>query len=361
MVVINNTTASTDPNPLNGAFRIGAAFPWSPTQFVYTVQSDPGTVTAGGFIGTPFQACSADCGTAAVVEGNRFLNVLTGGPYHDTWSSKDVTVRNNYYRGVHTGPARSLGNTDGSGTPPILPIRTCTLKNGGADGMVATLTTGSPHGLSIGDVILVQNAKVHGVISPYYNGFFAITPVQGDLTKLTYQMGGNPMDVSDLTPHPTFVRLFQEGRVVIENNVIELGLSIFDGLYDPPAAIWFYNTLAPGATLAAPPPYLYDEVVVRRNVIHSLDSAFDFSGNPYALRLDMCAKGIVEESIIDLNSVSWRQIWQVRSNSIVYANNQTPTGDLIPGQLELSENPTAVFAEIEELATLIELACVQSF
>ena len=76
----------------------------------------------------------------------------------------------------------------------------------------------------------------------------------------------------------------------------------------------------------------------------------------------MCAKGIVEESIIDLNSTFFRQIWQVRSNSITYMNHQNSAGGLLPGQIEISENPPPpVFAEIEELATLIELACLQSF
>ena len=142
--------------------------------------------------------------------------------------------------------------------------------------------------------------------------------------------------------------------MVIENNFIELGLTSLGS----PAAIWFYDT----SGITVPPPYLYDQVVIRRNVIHSLDGAFDSSGYPYGLRLDMCANGIVEESIVDLNSTFWRQIWQVRSNSITYLNNQTSAGGLIPGQIEISENPPPpVFAEIEELATLIELACLQSF
>jgi hypothetical protein len=81
------------------------------------------------------------------------------------------------------------------------------------------------------------------------------------------------------------------------------------------------------------------------------------------MRLDMCAEGIVEESIIDLNSTTrlyFAPIWQVRCDSISYLNNQTSAGALIPGQIEITEVPL-VYAEVEELSTFIDLACIQCF
>ena len=135
--------------------------------------------------------------------------------------------------------------------------------------------------------------------------------------------------------------------------------------WGPPAGIYFYNriTAPPPSSPQPPPPYLYDQVVIRRNVIHSLDGVAD--PFPYAsgMRLDMCAKGIVEETIIDLNSTTslyFAPIWQVRCDSITYLGNQTSAGARIPGQIEISE-PPPLFTEVEELSTLIDLACIQCF
>jgi hypothetical protein len=139
--------------------------------------------------------------------------------------------------------------------------------------------------------------------------------------------------------------------VVLENNVIEMGPTINGSGWGPPTGIWFYNHFAGGN----PPPYLYDQVVIRRNVIRSLDGVTDPYGYSNGMRLDMCAQGIVEESVVDLNSLYFAPIWQVRCNPIKYLNNETSAGVLIQGQIY----ETGQFAE--ELSTLIELACVQCF
>src|SRR5947199_5084582 len=109
-VRVDQVYIGTDPSLIyNGSFKVEDDSPWDPKKLKYIVGSDPSTPTANGFIGVAFQGITNDGGgTAAVVEGNRIFNTRIGGPYHDTFSSKDLIVRNNYYRSVVTGPLKIL-------------------------------------------------------------------------------------------------------------------------------------------------------------------------------------------------------------------------------------------------------------
>jgi hypothetical protein len=95
--------------------------------------------------------------------------------------------------------------------------------------------------------------------------------------------------------------------------------------------------------------------VVRRNVIRSLDGVFDSSTFPIGIRPWSCAKGIVEESVIDLSSSNLGPpISERQCGSMAYLNNQTSFGNLLQ-----SYNWDAG-AYIDELATNVDLALVQS-
>lgn len=72
------------------------------------------------FLGAGHIGLGADAGTAAIVEGNRVLNIATGGPYHDTFSSPDLTIRDNYYYNVNAGPAQNLGGVSSTSDPNAL-------------------------------------------------------------------------------------------------------------------------------------------------------------------------------------------------------------------------------------------------
>src|SRR6266850_1369655 len=81
----------------------------------FTISVDlpaPSFNTSIAFIGVQFQATSVGGGMAAVVEGNRIFNCITGGPYHDSYSSIDVIARNNYYFNVLSGPGENLAGID---------------------------------------------------------------------------------------------------------------------------------------------------------------------------------------------------------------------------------------------------------
>lgn len=70
----------------------------------------------------PHAMMAADNGTAAVVEGNRLLHGSTGGPWHDTASTLDLEVRNNYYYDVWSGPHQNMGYQYADGTPATVGI-----------------------------------------------------------------------------------------------------------------------------------------------------------------------------------------------------------------------------------------------
>src|SRR2546422_190063 len=100
--------------------------------------------------------------TGAVMEGNRILNCRVGGPWHDSYSSKDFVARNNHYRAVVTGPFQNLGGFTGLFTDPPLRMRASSLTHSGADGKTATFTVVSakPHGLMAGQGVRIVGAKI---------------------------------------------------------------------------------------------------------------------------------------------------------------------------------------------------------
>jgi len=328
--------------PYGGLFQVYAVT--GAFQFQIQFPTNPGSpsLTGNEFIGMTFQACTADGGTAAVVEGNRFLNAHFGGPYHDTWRSKDMMVRNNYYRGVLIGPYQNMG---GHSTPTNNNNVCSSLTNSGT---LATATTPLAHGLLPGQGVVIAGATVGGFPAPLYNGTFAINTVPSS-TTFTYLMTGTPTGPSD-AGSATFGALWQVGRLVIENNFIELVLNIIPTGWGPPCGILI------GWSLAPPAPPIFLQVLVRRNVIHDIDYAFDTSGFPVGIRLLSCGKGVIEDDVIDLNSI-WTgpQLFQQACASLKYFNNQTSAGNLIQAyNYDIQQY-------VNEIASDTDLALLEAF
>src|ERR1041384_3006731 len=151
------------------------------------VSNDPGSPTNWSHIGVQFQALSNDGGTAAVVEGNRIFNCRMGGPYHDTYNTKDLIVRNNHYRAVVVGPPQALGAFRGlSGLGVAVPLLSLN-----HTGNTALAESFKPHGLNNGESVTIA-----GVTGPssgdglLYNGTFNITTTGS--TTFQYTMTGAP-------------------------------------------------------------------------------------------------------------------------------------------------------------------------
>jgi hypothetical protein len=158
--------------------------------------AQPGDPPVGTFnlvpaarIGVPFFALSADNGTGTLVEGNRVFDCITGGPYHDSFSTRDLTIRNNYYHNVVFGPVQTIGGVSQANEP----IRITGITH---QGNIATATTLRPHGLVATDQVVIA-----GVTGPtpedaaLYNSppgqTFSVTGVPTP-TAFTYEMTGTP-------------------------------------------------------------------------------------------------------------------------------------------------------------------------
>jgi len=116
------------------------------------------------------------------LEGNKVFHCLTGGPYHDTWGSKDVTVRNNYHHDVITGPYQNIGpgvSTTNAG------IALKSLQN---SGLVATAETFKPHGLLAG----TDTVNISGASNSAYNGSKIPVKTVPTATTFTYDLASNP-------------------------------------------------------------------------------------------------------------------------------------------------------------------------
>jgi hypothetical protein len=330
----------------NGNFQVTVL---SSSQFSIQFDSNPGppgTLDGRQYIGVSFQGSTADGGTSALVEGNRFLNATVGGPYHDTWGSKDLIVRQNYYRAVGSGPLQNLGQNATTQDPQGV----MSLTNVGT---VATLTTKVAHGLMVGQSVRVQNANVGTQPSPYYNGYFPIVSVPSQ-TQFTYRMAGDPGGSAESSPAPTFGALWQVRELVIENNVLDLMLNVLPAGYSPPTAINLYDS-GPGGDMQN---FLFMQTVIRRNVMHTVDGATDTSGFPVGIGLHSCGKGVVEENVSDLNSLypsPPAPINQVGSGSVKYLNNQTPAGNLVQGYIQ------DIGQYANEITTDIDLALLEAF
>ena len=96
-VVLNNVLVGGSPaNAFNAAFPITQIV--SPTALQFTISPNPGTPinVANAWFGVDFYAFVANGGRGVIVEGNRTLNT-TFGLYRDSWSTKDVVIRDNYF------------------------------------------------------------------------------------------------------------------------------------------------------------------------------------------------------------------------------------------------------------------------
>ena len=127
-------------------------------------------------------ALSADGGRGTVVEGNRIYHCQTGGPYHDTYSTRGLTVRNNYYHDVNTGPFQLL-----NGVSRTDPYALASLDH---VGNTAIATTESPHGLGKDERVIISGAG--GADGSLYNGIGRIITAVPARDKFEYTMAGAP-------------------------------------------------------------------------------------------------------------------------------------------------------------------------
>jgi hypothetical protein len=346
-VSVEGVLTGTAQNPVrspvyNGSFKVEGVTPWNPKILRYKVTSDPGPHVGGGFIGVVHQGMSNE-GTSAVVEGNRVLNTRIGGPYHDTYSSRDSVVRNNYYRNVVTGPYQYMV---GQTSAPI-PVASVT-----HNGLTAILTTAVPHGLTPGQAVSITGVKVNnGQVPPEhsYNDPYLISTVPSS-TQFTYQMGVNPgANADDDTGQ--VIALSQVERCVIENNVIELVPTYMS--WGAPVAIALHAAIKHEKLVTLSAARVFRQLVVRNNVIRNMDGLPDSVAVSRAqgISVILAENALIESNVIDVpqaNPIAFSKCTNVR-----FFNNRNSTGGLIPG--------VTGSAKQDELSTVIEDAALLAF
>lgn len=373
---------------------------------------------SNAFIGVSFNGLGADGGIGAIVERNRVYDCRFA-YYHDFYSTKVVVVRKNYFYSVVTGPYHNMGGRNAdkagatltqngalatfttaqahgflvgsvvtvsgaliggssanpyNGTFQIAAVPTPTSftyamsSDPGADASgspvcngqtavslvhtktLATFTTSSPHGLSFGQAVFIQGATIivggQPTTNNPYNGTFAVASVPTP-TSFTYVMSSDPQQ--NASGSPTFATLWQVGLQIIENNVIDLVLNIIPSGYGYSTGILLgYGNFFP--------TYVFGQVSIRRNVIRNVDNASDASGWSVGIQLQSCENALLEDNIINLNTLVYGQspVVQFNSGSVKYFNNQTPAGNLMQGyNADIGQN-------LNELTTDAGLALLQS-
>ena len=145
-------------------------------------------------------------------------------------------------------------------------------------------------------------------------------------------------------PHSTsgyFGRLWQVGRIVIENNVIEL-IPTPTNLGPPSGIVLGYPNFS------VPPTFR--QVVIRGNIIRGLAGPSDASD---AISLYGCGDLIVENNVIE--STSATPLKFSFCGNVRFFNNRTPGGSLIQGY------DSGVMKKADDLGSDIEDSSVLAF
>jgi hypothetical protein len=189
-VIVGVTSSAPEFDAYRGTFEVRSVDPNDPKVLTYEMKTVPaaGQVTEGTILISPnFHGLSGGA-IASVQERNYVLNCRLGGPYQDTWSKRELIVRDNVYLNVVTGPAFNLAPPGGRSDPRL---GACLVRNG----TTATFTTAKPHGLETNDKVRIHGALAYkpGHWFTYFNDFkgeFTITKISD--TKFGYNLPATP-------------------------------------------------------------------------------------------------------------------------------------------------------------------------
>jgi hypothetical protein len=304
-------------------------------------KDDAGTNAEGYGTGPFIRNCFVDCGwptataetrglsmawcKGGIVEGNQVHNTKYGGPYISKSISRDLVVRNNFFKNVAKGHFWNLATLSASSLSSL--VRD-------SDVTIAVATTSSAHGMLAGDRVKID---VSGAAS-YYEGIFIIKDVPSS-TTFRYQMQGNPGGNGS---SPTMQKIFGVAKLVVEGNTIELAT----GSTGQIGVVVDDSSVSPQT-----PDYAHGDVIVRDNKIRYLDGFFDSSCTGYALQLNGAKNLLVQNNVVECYPTN--PLRNNRCGSVKYFNDKTPAGVLIQGINEAASNK-----KYDELETDAEDALV---
>jgi hypothetical protein len=320
----------------------------SPTTFRFAMLIDPQAPLnwSVAMIGVSFQAWGVNGGVAALGERNRVFGAWAGGPYTDTFSTKDMTVQKNYYYNVIGAVNQNMGGV--SEVPFDDPNKRYadTLTRGDADGKTATLTAPFVHGLVAGQLVRVTNAHVSDNISPAFNGFFVVEKVPSP-KSFAYRMTADPglnADTNDPEKLPIFGAVWQIGRIICHRNTIELVAK------NPQPSGRTYG-FAIGNNTPVDPFYIFRDLLVRGNFVRPADGAIDEVTT--AVGANWVENMIVQRNVFSglaADPLGYHQI-----GTVYHFNNQTNAGRLVQARLRFPYT-LAPSVDLNQLETEVDLA-----
>ena len=120
-------------------------------------------------------------------------------------------------------------------------------------------------------------------------------------------------------------------RLIIEDNHIELRQFPVSELLSAPTGIGItdnYSIVPPNG----PPPYVFGEVIIRRNTVRLLDGILDPNFAAAAILVTSAKKLLVEDNIVDPPVLDLdKPMVHWRCGQVKYLNNRTSAGALIQG------------------------------
>lgn len=380
-------------------------------RFTYTMAGTPteSAVTGVGVIvGTGFQALSMGGSRSGLVEDNIVRNAWVGGPYQDTYHTREVVVRRNLYQNVGTAHYTNMGKLS-EGPKDIESIQMVSPTKA-----EVTITN---HGLANGEFVNVRKvSKIEynavsrevqnrtddtfeyeslvglvsgasgGIVERTNAGISTVAHIGSGTaeatTSINHQLGqGDRIKVSnatqsstDFTPKNEYNGLFEITTVPAANKFRYLTNGVpsgnaFNSTYQRAWGVdrlvvednvielreaFSYEYGFPIAIAVLDealidettglPPFVHGEIVIRRNVIRFVGGAVNSALNALGIYLTGAKSIVIEENIVDLANSA--AIRHDRCGAIRYFNNRTSVGNLVRGY---GSGGTEPFDEIQDL------------
>jgi hypothetical protein len=201
------------------------------------------------------------------------------------------------------------------------------------------------HGFLVGEAVAITKAgHFDNIAGSGYNGHFKITAVTGQRT-FEYELPADPGEDSenqDLVVLGTqgfryclvgeagidsenqefsagyFGRIWQSHRLLIENNVIELGIRTLGSVYGHAVGLPIF-----GSSVYAP-QFSIVRLIARGNLINNVNDAADPSSFSLGVEMSGCERALIEQNIISLPRLT--PIEHNTCGEIRTLNNVTPDG-----------------------------------
>lgn len=250
-----------------------------------------------------YRAISAGWCRGGVVEGNHIHNADIGGPYQDAkQSTRDIIVRNNFYKNVARGPYWNLGTLATEVGPGAL------ARSG---------TVGTVSGLS-SFTYFDAGVRVKVVTTPSdYTGLYVIQSKTASTFAVTVPNSGTSL-VEATSVH----KVYGVARAIVEGNIIEL--AAVSGAVAIAAVD--NNDSSPYSEL---PDYVHGDVIVRNNKIRYVDGAAPNDSGATLVDLRGIKNIIVQNNVLD--TIATTPLTNLRCGNATYFNNKTPGGVLLRG------------------------------